>query len=225
MRILFKFPSRSRPQRFIESLDSIISNVESDDYALLISLDEDDPTLTEYDRRLRQYMESHRMPNCTIAYGTSTSKIHAINRDVHDYEEGPFADPFSILCLHSDDFFFTKLGFDQDIREAFNEFSGLVHFPDQAVGNRLCTYPMMSKYYYNQFGYIYHPSYISVFADNEQHEVARQRGQYKFVDKKIFEHRHPIWGYGQADELLTHTESFYAEDMETFKQRQAAGFP
>jgi hypothetical protein len=102
---------------------------------------------------------------------------------------------------------FVKEGFDLDILEAFKDFKGLVHFPDQVAGSRLITYAMMHKDYYDLDGWIYHPLFNSVYADNFQQDLAKKRGLYKFVDKPILQHRHSIWGYGEPDALLRKTEN------------------
>lgn len=227
MKILFKLASRSRPDRLISSLHYLYENAESGDFNVLLSLDEDDETVNNEAFKgalaLFDGMSHLHRNKLIIRWGRSTSKVDAINRDLNDHEILMGYRPDLILC-HSDDMFFIKNGFDNDIREAFEGFSGLVHFPDQQIGNRLCTYSMMDLAYYLEFNYIYHPAYKSVFCDNEAHAVAVMRNQYKFVDKKILEHRHPIWGYGKADALLNHTESFYAEDLRTFQLRQANNF-
>ena len=64
MRIQFKYTSRSRPKEFLRGLNSIIDNVASDDYEVLVSLDLDDPKLDNYG-------------NCDAFIGSSTGKIDA----------------------------------------------------------------------------------------------------------------------------------------------------
>ncbi len=226
MRILFKFPSRSRPDKFFGCLQNFGHHVTDwDNFRLLVSLDSDDQTLQEYLSIIERFKEQKLwQQSLYLSIGTSISKVDAINRDI-DTIDKVWIGTWDLLCLHSDDFWVIKAGFDDDIREAFSNFSGLVHFPDGQVNERLCTYPMMSRDYYEQYGYIYHPSYKSVFADNEQHQVAVNQRRYKYVNKKILEHRHPAWGFGEPDALLRHTESFWEEDKKTFFQRQAKNFP
>lgn len=219
MTICYKFASRSRPLRFFECLDNIKNNSASDDYFICATLDTDDDTMNNV-HTLEKILE---YDNLLVFWGTSTGKINAINRDLATIYENH---PFDILCNHSDDMFFTKEGYDKDIREAFKGFSGLVHFPDQYAGDRLCTYTMYSSDYFERFGYIYHPDYISVYADNEQTDVAKALGQYKFVDKQILLHKHPIGGGGEWDAQYEKTEnqSNYAKDRDTFMRRKHNNF-
>lgn len=209
MRILYKFASRSRPAKFFSCLDNIIQNALHSDYYILCSLDSDDETMNnkEVTDRLKAYSK-----HVIVQWGFSKNKIDAINRDVTASLQ------WDILCNHSDDMWFVKPGFDLDIIEAFTNFSGLVHFPDQQAKNLLCTYTMMSYDYYLQDGFVYHPDFDSVYADNFQQDIAKSRNAYKFVNKLILEHRHPMWGFGEPDELLLKTENkaTYNKDRETY---------
>ena len=208
MKILYKFASRERPEKFFKCLDNIISLARHNDFSILASLDLDDKSMAnpQVRDRIKKY------PQVQAFYGTSQGKIHAINRDLE------FAGDFDILCNHSDDMVFIKEGFDLDILEAFENFNGLVHFPDQKVGQKLITYAMMSKAYFDLDGYIYNPQFWSVYADNYQQWKAQKRGMYKFVQKRILDHEHSIWGYGPPDDLLKRTENpeNYKRDHATY---------
>ena len=46
--ILYKLATRSRPERFAETLDSIISNSSNANYLILVSIDEDDESMQKY---------------------------------------------------------------------------------------------------------------------------------------------------------------------------------
>jgi hypothetical protein len=217
MRILYKFPSRQRPYKFFAAIDNIISMSRHDDYQILCTLDIDDATMTT--PAVRDKLATYE--KVKPYWGFSGSKIASLNRDI------PLADPFDIICVHSDDMVFLKEGFDLDILDGFADgFRGLLHFPDGHADSRLITYPIMHVDYYKRFNYIYHPSYFSVFGDNEQHEVAVKLGQYKFVDKKILDHAHPIWGKAEFDNLYRKNEepTQYARDGETYRKRKAINF-
>lgn len=211
--ILYILATRERPEKAINCIENIISMSWHDDYKILIVSDTDDDSM--FNQEMVDRINSY--PKVKLSFGTSKGKINAINRDVF------MAGEFHILCNHSDDMWFTKEGFDLDILEAFDNYKGLVHFPDQIAGDKLITYAMMHREYYNLDGFIYHPDFNSVYADNYQQDVAKKRGLYKFVDKKILEHRHSIWGFGQPDELLKRTENpiMYAQDKVTYERLTA----
>lgn len=216
-KFLINFASRSRPTKLIAAIENIQEHIETDDYIILVTLDVDDTSCAtkEFNEKLKSYK------NVMPVYGFSKGKIHAINRSIW------MVNDFKYLLNHSDDFWITKKGFDKDIEEAYSDgFSGLVHFPDGFVNERLCTYTIYDKAYYDRFGYIYEKSYLSVFSDNEQHAVAKKLNSYRYVDKKIFEHRHFVHGFGEKDELLKQTEDpkVYAQDRNTFECRKKNNF-
>jgi hypothetical protein len=209
-KILLKFPSRSRPQKFFAALDNIFDLSVTDDLSVLASFDLDDCTMNNDEVReiLRGY------PKVKYHYGTSRTKIQAVNADMD------LAGTYDVLLVHSDDMHYTIPGFDLVILEAFKDFKGLVHFPDQKAGPALITYPMMHREYFERDGWIYHPDFISVYSDHFQQDIAKRRGLYKYVNKKILEHRHSMWGFGTHDPLMLRNENRdnYNKDQITWQR-------
>ena len=156
MKILYKFASRERPEKFFAALDNIILMSKHDDYLILCSLDTDD--LSMNNELVKGRINSYR-DKVMVCWGISANKVHAINRNIE------MVDSFDIICNHSDDMVFIKEGFDLDILEAFKDYDGFVHFPDQVAKSRLATYSMMSYNYFKLFNYIYNPAYVSVYCD------------------------------------------------------------
>lgn len=128
MKITYLFPSKSRKDKFFSSLANIEKNSENGNYEIIAVLDGDDTEMSNLDAtQTEQYFY-----NFKIYYGNSTGKVDAINREINKISYDT-----DIVCLHSDDFVFTKFGFDNDIREAFsNGFQGLAHFPDNKIKYR-----------------------------------------------------------------------------------------
>jgi len=216
MRIAYIFPSRERVKKYFNCLNNICDNSMSDDYEIISAFDTGDIYMNNDDvrERLKEY------PRVIYFYGTSDGKIGAINRELDKIS--PDAD---IICCHSDDMRFTETGFDDIIREHCGA-DDYVHFPDGHANEKLSTYSIMGRDYFERFGYIYHPDYISVYADNEQYDVAKILGRYKYVNRNILRHEHPIWGYGEADPLLKKTEDpvNYQKDHQTYLRRKAINF-
>ena len=212
MRILFKFTTRSRPDLFRRGMQSIIENCVSDNYHILVTVDDDDESMKQ---------EFH-FPNTTIKSGKSKNKIDAINRDMD------FITDWDILVNMSDDMVFTKKGFDDVIRNQFT-FRGsgyndlCLHFPD---GNRndLITMTIIGREYYDRFNYIYHKDYISLYCDNEMTDVAKMLGCYKYVDEQILHHLHPAYSKGSFDAQYAKTESYSGVDQQTYNRRKALNF-
>jgi len=218
MKILYKFASRSRPEKFFAAVDNIIKMALHDNYVIVGTCDYDDNTM--FNETVRERAKQY--PMLRIHYGESKSKVDAINRDMEFYND------WDVLINMSDDMEFIRHGFDKEIISDFNmrrSLDILIHYPDQAAGSALITMAIMGKYYYDRFKYIYHPDYKSLFCDNDQQEQAKLISRYVYIKKRLFNHNHPAWGHGQADALMKHTESFHNEDKATFERRKALNFP
>jgi hypothetical protein len=209
MKILFKYTTRSRQHLFERGMRSIIDNVSDDNYEILVTADNDDAA-----------MHNHSFlhhPKAKTIFGHSTGKINAINRDLDTAKD------WDILVNMSDDMVFSYKGFDTIIRDNFDNLGQCLHFPDQA-NTPIIVLSVLGREFYNKFNYIYHPDYISLFCDNEQTDVARLIGAYKYVNHNIFEHLHPALGKAMVDAQYVHTESFYQTDKVTYERRKSTNF-
>lgn len=222
-KILFKYTSRSRPNSFFRGLDSIVLNLgNSSSYHILCTFDVDDIEYSSnsFLEKLKEYK------NLTPIYGISTSKIDAINRDlsfsVFD---------FDILINMSDDFIFVRQGFDNIIREAFDTFAidldAFIHFHD-GIQPRLATMSVIGKKWFDRTGYIYHPSYLTEWCDNEEQEKAKRLGKYYYMgdNVEIMKHINPYHGNPNIlDELYKRNSQFVSKDKENYFQREQKNFP
>jgi len=209
MKILFKYTTRSRPELFERGLKSIIDNCFSDQYKILVTVDENDATMFKY----------WNDPRITTIIGESKNKVDAINRDVNE-----FIYDWDVLVNMSDDMIFTQKGFDNIIRESFENTDQCIHFPDGSTGDRLISMSILGRDYYKRFNYIYNPEYISLYCDNETMDVAKILGRYKFVNETIFLHLHPAHGNALNDNQYRYTESFHPIDKATYLKRKANNF-
>lgn len=220
--ILFKLPSRERPDRVFEVLDATMNNLsENKNFLFLLTLDENDLTMNNPDiiKKLNEY------PNMNLIFGQSKSKIDAVNRDLNDFNE-----EWDILVLLSDDMVPILKGFDEIIREKyqnyFPDFDGVTWFSDGFQKNRINTLCILGKKYYKRFNYIYHPSYKSLFSDNEFTEVANRLGKQIYFDQVIIEHRHFSIGDNRQryDSLYRKNDSYMNEDGINYSNRLKKNF-
>jgi hypothetical protein len=217
-RILFKYPTRGRVERFFEGLDSIVNNLyDKDSFEIQVTADADDPTMAKQEifERIKTY------PNTNILYGISHSKIDAVNRDM------PLFDKWDVVVVMSDDMRFTFYGFDEILRQEFadGDFDKYLHIPDQDAKHILATMYIAGRGFYHRFGYIYHPSYKSLWCDNEIQEVAKKLGRYKFVDCiGLIQHLNPAYGHLPKDEMLINQQLHWGDDEANFNARKAKNF-
>lgn len=185
--------------------------IQSKDFTILVKCDTDDPCM----------VGGQDTDRIKFAYGTSTGKIHSVNRDVDKA-----AVAWDVLISFSDDMKILKKGFEKRIEEVFaGNYDQFIHFPDGHTGDAICTLSIIGKDYYARDGYIYHPDYKSLWSDNEATEVAKNRGCYCWFNESWYEHQHPAWGFGQSDEQLRKSESHFYTDQATYNKRKSLGFP
>ena len=219
--ILYKFATRSRPERFQQALDSIINNADGTNFRILVTIDDDD-------EQMQKASKEPQHSSVTFISGVSNSKIHAINRDMElamDWD-------WQILVNFSDDMLITSKNFEPTVREAFYvsgawDYDIFLHLPDGYANERLCTLSIMGREYYKRFNYIYHPSYVSVYCDNEATEVAKRLGRYIYKSVSVYTHLHPsnVNAHWDAQYEKNESPNFYSADNFTFHDRWKKNFP
>ena len=217
-KIYFKYASKGRIEFFFRGLDSIVNNLSNkEDYFVQCTFDVDDKEYQnpEFIERLKQYK------NVSYYFGISYGKVSAINRDL------PFAPPFDILVNMSNDMVFLVPGFDDIIRAdmaaSCNDLDIFLHYPDSHAGERLPTLSIMGSKYFQRTGWIYHPDFKSVYADNYEMDRAKNLGKYVFLNKTIFDHYHVAWGMAPMDEQYKESEApeQYELDRQTYYKLKA----
>ena len=219
MKLLIKFPTRGRKQKFFKVFNHYQNLCEDlDNTYFLVTLDNDDE-----DMKLSEVEEIlNTFKNVKVIYGDSTSKIHAVNRDIEMIND------WDIFLLASDDMIPKVKGYDNIIRNKMKEFypdtDGILWFNDGHQENRLNTLCILGKKYYDRFGYIYYPEYKSVWCDNEFMMVGDLLGKQTYFDEVIIEHEHPDWGYGKRDIIHTVNSKNESHDRNLFINRKNNNF-
>jgi hypothetical protein len=184
-KILINYATRGRPNAFKKAIQNIYDTVVSDNYVILVKVDEDDESM--------KWLSDADYKNMVISVGNSKSKIEAINKDISLIPE------WDILVNMSDDMHFIQNGWDNIVRESMKE-GFFLHFPDGFVNERLTTLSIISKEYYDLDGYVYYGGYKSESCDAEAMYVAMMRGMYKYINTLFYKHIHPcnIGSYSDA---------------------------
>lgn len=206
--ILVKYPSRSRPERFLQVLKEWVRLADdTSGLHFVFSFDADDDSMWEAGEWIRDLGI-----NANVYFRTSNTKVEAINRDIADVTV-----PWEILVVVSDDMWPQVQGWDTLIRGEIAATDGdcLVWHPDQKQKD-IVTLPIMTRAYYDRDGHVYDPRFTSVFCDNLQTDLARKRGRLVFIDTLLAEHRHPANVTMSKDALYEKNET-----PEIWKQDQA----
>lgn len=220
LKLLVKFPTRQRPERFFNTLDRYYKYLSGKHpVQFVISCDEDDGSMNNAAVRTR--LQTY--PGLICYFGKSRSKVEAINRDMDKHGD------YDILLLASDDMIPEEQEYDDIIVNAFREYfpdlDGVLWFNDGYVGRNLNTLSILGKKYYDRFGYIYHPDYTSLYCDNEFMEVAAKLNRQVYIDRVIIKHDHFYWNKGVVrDALYNRNESYYRIDRKVYQSRKARDF-
>ena len=223
MRILLKCPTRSRPQKVIQTLTSYIRLANHpEQLGVAISCDEDDDSMK---RNLVQE-ELLRILNPVawkrIFFSPNKTKIEACNANMDEIDW-----EWDIVVLVSDDMIPQLKGYDDVIRNhmmsKFPDTNGILWFNDGTQGDKLNTLCMYGRTMYQSFGYIYHPEYKSLFCDTELTDRCKGELASKclYVSYCIIRHEHPGTGYAQnMDTLYQRNQKYWNEDMYTYIRRK-----
>ena len=227
MRLLLKCPTRSRPQRVIETLRKYISLANHpEQIGVAISCDENDSTMSrnlvqEEIRSILRPTAWHRM-----FFSPNTSKIEACNANMSQIEW-----EWDVVVLVSDDMVPQIKGYDDVIRSHmmayFPKRDGILWFNDGHQGNNLNTLCIFGREFYNSQGYIYQPEYKSLFCDTELTDQCNRVLAKKcaYIPYCIIRHEHPGTGFtDRNDALYQHNQKFWDEDMNTYIRRKSYPF-
>lgn len=220
-KFLVKFATRGRPRLFMKAIHNIKNTINTKDYQVLISADEDDKTMNN--RQIQKYVNQTK--HLKIVYGVSTSKVYAINRDMNH------AEPWDILVNMSDDMVFKQRGWDQKIINSSRAIWGdsldwYGHWNDSYVGPALATMSIMGRTYYERDQYIYHPSYKSFSCDAESYYVAVARGRHHYFPEILFKHElHPTYSRRHGNDSTYKKNSHFTEhDTKNYFERLNKNF-
>ena len=223
MRILLKCPTRSRPEKLIETLRSYVYLAHKrDEIGVAISCDDDDTSMTRPSiqgdiHKLLSPFAWHQ-----IFYGSNKSKIEACNANMQEITW-----EWDIVVLVSDDMIPRIEGWDDIIRSHmkvyFPDTMGILWFNDGFQGDKLNTLCIYGRKMYEYLGHIYQPEYKSLFCDTELTDRCRDdlAPYCKYISYCIIRHEHPGTGFKEKmDPLYAKNQTFWNEDMHTYIRRK-----
>lgn len=220
-KLLIKFPSRTRGDKFVKVLSAYRGMRSNEhDVRILVTAAPDDPTMNN--DRIKSMLEA--MPDVWLHYTPHDHKVQAINANVEDHLDWDW----DALLLVADDMIPIVQNYDavilEDLEQHFPSTDGVLWYYDGFQNERLNTIPCMGRAYYERFHYIYHPSYLSLWCDNEFQEVADRLGRQVRFPHVIIRHEHPYNVGGKQDEQLRRTESYNAQDKANYEARRSRNF-
>ena len=150
MKLLIKFPTRGRKNKFFDTL-KVYQNLCEDftNTEFLITMDIDD--LEMNNQHTIDVLNTFK--NVVYFFDKSESKIHAVNRDIDKFKK-----EWDIVLLASDDMVPQVKGYDNIIREKMKEHfpdtDGVLWFNDGFQQRKLNTLCILGKKYYERLASI-----------------------------------------------------------------------
>ncbi len=219
MKLFFKMPTKLRPRAVTDLIPryyQLFSGLH--EICFVVSCDSTDATMT--DPAVCSYLESFR--GLSILYDEFRSKVEAYNGHLDACSD------WDIMVVTSDDMVPQVSQFDDIIAttmtETYPDTDGALHFNDGYAGSRLNTLPIIGRKYFERFGYVYHPSYKSLWCDDEFTAVARSLDRLRYLDWVIIKHCHPVVTGEPKDALYEANDSFHDQDHANFCLRRESGY-
>jgi hypothetical protein len=212
MRILLKCPTRGRRDRFLSTIKKWVDlAANSELMGILVSADVDDSSMngfTEAD-----------LPDVSwkkVCFGESKTKIQACNADMEKVDW-----QWDIIILVSDDMIPQVNGYDSRIRTAMKSLDHVVWIFDGFQNENLNTLNIFGRDRYLSWGYLYHPSYKSLFCDNEVTDWCRSnRSRCTVINEVLVKHDHPIINRTKLDATYERNQLYYYADMANYNKRK-----
>lgn len=215
MKFSLLHPSRNRPDMALDCFNHWISLADSNHtYEWFTSLDHDDSSYDEYEKKFKD-------SGVFIMSNANRSMVDATNVAAHICTG-------EILIMISDDFRCPENWVQSLIDAIPMDRPAVLHVKDgySDANGDIMSIPIMNRLAYEKLGYIYHPDYFSMFADNDLFETAKKQG-WLIESDLMFEHLTPYAGKNAFDATYERENSkeAYRLGQATFNRRKSEGFP
>ena len=189
-KLIVKFPSRNRPEKFKSILDQYIGGCSGKHHVrFVITMDEDDSTMNT-DEACNANMENEDADVILL-----------------------ISDDMVLQQPNYDDIIYSTF------QETFPDYSGGLKFHDGIRQDALMTLPIIGWKVYEKWGYIYNPEYTSLYGDTEQTEVLIRMKKFAVSDICIAKHEWTSEPFDELHARNENTE-MYEKDGAIFHSRR-----
>lgn len=207
-------PSLGRAVQARKCYDHWMNTASGDhEYEWIVSLSKKDATL-------EQYYQTFTDADAVLITTRSKNMVEATN-EIAKLCAG------QLIILVSDDMWSCEL-WDTKILHKFEMINGpgILQVSDGITVTKL-TIPIMNREAYKKLGYIYHPDYISMYADDDLRKTALQHGMYYNGTDIMIEHRHYSVNKAKMDKTYASENSRTAWKIgeQVFFERAKNKFP
>lgn len=202
-------PSRSRPEKSFETINKWIQRAHTDDFEVIISLDNDEPEMIKY-------QEQYFNIECTVVIRDNRSAVDAIN-NAAKIAQG------DIIIVVSDDTD-CPAGWAGIISNAVAGQEDFVLKVYDNIQKWVITMPIIDRKYYNRFGYIYHPDYRHMFCDTDLTHTAELLGRIIWRNDIVFPHLHYSIAKAKRDDINDRADATWNEGKRLYLNRFRKNF-
>lgn len=216
MKFSLLHPSRNRAVKCFDTFSRwMLDTSGNHEYEYIVSIDADDSQQQEYKNRFDGFAK--------VIMNDNRSLVDAVNRAASEATG-------DLLIVVSDDFDAFK-NWDRELSDFITEknLSGqyAIHVNDDySYPKKLLTIPILSRELFERLGYIYHPTYFSMFADNDLFEACEMLGVLHDCGHLIFRHNHYTVNRSRNDNTYQRQNSAQAYTIGEMNiiQRRVRGF-
>ena len=208
-------PSRGRPEKARRTFERWWGDyMRGHQFDYTLSLDMDDPKLKEYEKEFE---------------GIWPGPIIADNRSVVDATNIAAQNSKGDILVYLSDDFNCPDKWVELIESEFAKYSGptLIKVDDclQKFHVPVLTIPIMNRELYKRLGYFWHPSYKSMFVDEDLYWTAKKLGALAMAPHLKFPHEHVSIGKAENDETYMRSAKNWDTGKHLFAHRKAMNFP
>ena len=200
MRIVIIHPTRHRPNQALQTrakwLERCNWRVE-----YYFSIDTDDESMP---------------PGLKAIINPNKTAIEAINNAAAQLD-------WDVLVVVSDDFSEPPQDWDLKLLAEIGGRTDFVMKTVDGIQKLLVTMPIMDRFWYDRFGYVYHPEFRHMYADQELTAVAMMTGRL-IMSKLEFPHLHYSTGRSPKDAINDKNDATYPQGKEVFDRHLSVNF-
>lgn len=183
-------PTRERPDRAFNYAQSVFEKADNPERVeLLFYIDNDDPKMEQYHQRW-----SSVKYDIKFVCGDPVSVSKSWNT-LARCASG------NIFMMGNDDLYHETPGWDTRLDQEVAKFPDEIYciwFNDKHKGEKLCTFPTVSRKWYETVGYFSPGIFEFFFNDTWVQDIGQRIGRLHYIPDVIIEHQHWTYGY-QAD--------------------------
>ena len=219
MTVIVLCPTRGRPARAAETLESFRKTAVRLDTRLVFIVDRNDPTLTEYKKLGEQWarrfgVDADTPYVVTLADDETGDLVRATNAKIDR-----FWDHCDIFGHVGDDHLFRTSGWDAKVEEALRDDPGVAYGDDGIHGEAIPSACFVSASVVKALGWLALPTCHHLYIDNAWRTLGKRLGSCHYLPQVSIEHMHPLVGKAPQDEgyVVNNAPAMYDHDRRAYE--------